>query len=107
MNSELQGIWNPHSWPVYTLAPRGLTAPEADRISNAFLALAGLPLAQFHDHFIGDPGGLAWFAVETPEARDALLSQQALRGWKVDIRSLIFSRGRSGLHEQIAFTQRA
>ncbi|HLF73456.1 MAG TPA: hypothetical protein VI524_03855, partial [Anaerolineales bacterium] len=66
-----------------------------------------LPLALYHDHFIGQPGGIVIFFVETTEQRNALLSQTYLDGWQVQVQPLIFSSSPSGFDEQIAFTLRA
>jgi hypothetical protein len=64
-------------------------------------------LAIFHDHFIGQPGGVVIFYVESTAERDALLSQTYLSGWHVEIQPLIFSHSPSALDEQIAFTLKA
>lgn len=100
-------IRNPRCFLVYALAPEHLTAAEANRIFNEFIAQAGLPLPIFHDHFIGQPGGIAIFHVEDLAGRDALLDQTYLEGWKVEYRPLIFSRSPAAFDEQVAFTLRA
>lgn len=107
MNDQLRGIRNPRCFLVYALAPDGMPASQANRVFNEFLAVPGLPLAIYHDHFIGDAGAVAIFYVEGPEERDALLDQTYLEGWRVQYRPLIFSRSPSGFDEQIAFTLRA
>lgn len=107
MSEPIRRVRNPRCFLVYALAPDGTPASEANRIFNAFLAETGLPLALFHDHFIGDAGGVAIFYVASPDERDALLGQTYLDGWRVEYRPLIFSRSPSGFDEQIAFTLRA
>jgi hypothetical protein len=107
MNELAKRISKPRCFLLYGLAPSGLPASEANRILNAFIGDPALPLAIFHDHFIGQPGGLVIFYVETGEQRDALLAQTYLEGWRVEIQPLIFSRGPSAFDEQIAFTLRA
>ncbi|HLF73445.1 MAG TPA: hypothetical protein VI524_03800 [Anaerolineales bacterium] len=107
MNEHAKRIRRPRCFLLYALAPAELPAAEANRILNAFIADGRLPLALYHDHFIGQPGGIVIFYVETTEQRDALLSQTYLDGWHVQVQPLIFSGSPSGFDEQIAFTLRA
>jgi len=87
--------------------PSDMPAAEANHILNDFIGDPALLLAIFHDHFIGQPGGIVIFYVETTEERDALLAQTYLGGWHVEIQPLIFSRSPSAFDEQITFTLRA
>lgn len=107
MNEHAQRISKARCFLLYAIAPGGLPASEANRILNAFIGDPTLPLAIFHDHFIGQPGGLVIFYVETTAERDALLAQTYLTGWNVEIQPLIFSHSPSAFDEQIAFTLRA
>jgi hypothetical protein len=107
MNEHVKRIRNSRCFLLYAIAPSDLPASEANRILNGFIGDPALPLAIFHDHFIGQPGGLVIFYVETVEERDALLAQTYLDGWQVEIQPLIFSRSPSAFDEQIAFTLRA
>jgi hypothetical protein len=107
MNEHAKRIQKPRCFLLYALAPSTLPASEANRILNAFIGDPALPLGIFHDHFIGQPGGIVIFYVETAEERDALLTQKYLDGWQVDIQPLIFSHSPSALDAQIAFTLRA
>ena len=107
MNEQAKRIQKPRCFLLYALAPEEVRAAEANRILNSFIADPALPLAIFHDHFIGEPGGMIIFYVETAEERDALLTQKYLAGWQVDIQPLIFSHGPSAFDEQIAFTLKA
>jgi hypothetical protein len=107
MNQHARRIRKPRCFLVYALAPEGMPAAEANRIFNDFVADRSLPLALYHDHFIGQPGGVAIFYVDTPEARDTLLDQRHLEGWQVEAQPLIFSHSPSGFDEQTAFTLRA
>ena len=107
MNEHVKQIRKPRCFLLYALAPSKLPAAEANRILNAFIGDPALPLAIFHDHFIGQAGGVVIFYVETAEERDALLGQKYLDGWHVDIQPLIFSDSPSALDAQIAFTLRA
>jgi hypothetical protein len=107
MNDHAKRIRKPRCFLLYALAPTGMSASDANRVLNAFIGDPALPLAIFHDHFIGQPGGIVIFYVETTEERDALLAQKYLDGWHVDIQPLIFSHSPSAFDEQIAFTLRA
>ena len=57
---------------VYALAPAGMGAAEANRLFNSPIADERLPRPVYHDHFMGEPGGLAIFDVETEAQREAL-----------------------------------
>ena len=107
MNEHLKRIRKPRCFLLYALAPSHLSAAQANHILNDFIGDSSLPLAIFHDHFIGQPGGLVIFYVETAEERDALLAQKYLAGWHVEIQPLIFSRSPSAFDAQIAFTLKA
>ena len=107
MNEHAKRISKPRCFLLYAIAPGELPASEANGILNAFIGDPALPLAIFHDHFIGQPGGIVIFYVETTAERDALLAQAYLDGWHVEIQPLIFSHSPSAFDEQIAFTLRA
>ena len=107
MNETIRRIQKPRCFLVYALAPTGLPAGEANRIFNEFVGDRNLPLAVFHDHFIGEPGGVAVFYVENTGQRDALLEQEHLQGWQVQVQPLVFSYSPAAFDEQTAFTLRA
>ncbi len=107
MNEQARRIQKPRCFLLYAIAPKEMPAAEANHILNDFIGNPALPLAIFHDHFIGQPGGIVIFYVETPEQRDALLAQTHLDGWHVEVQPLIFSRSPAAFDEQIAFTLRA
>ena len=107
MNEHVKRIGKPRCFLLYALAPSDMPAAEANRILNAFIGDPALPLALFHDHFIGQPGGIVIFYVEASAERDALLKQTYLDGWHVEIQPLIFSHSPAAFDEQIAFTLRA
>jgi hypothetical protein len=107
MNEHVKRIRKPRCFLLYAIAPSNMPAAEANRILNTFIGDPALPLAIFHDHFIGEPGGIVIFYVETTGERDALLAQRYLEGWHVEIQPLIFSHSPSAFDEQIAFTLRA
>jgi hypothetical protein len=107
MNNQLKRIQKPRCFLLYALAPQGMPASDANRILNTFIGDPSLPLAIFHDHFIGQPGGVVIFYVETIQQRDALLEQKHLDGWQVELQPLIFSHSPAAFDEQTAFTLRA
>jgi hypothetical protein len=107
MNESASRIKKPRCFLVYALAPGGLSAAEANQLFNEFIAEPSLPLALYHDHFIGQPGGVAIFFVETTAERDALLAQKTLEGWQVEVQPLIFSYSPAAFDEQISFTLKA
>jgi hypothetical protein len=107
MDEHARRIRKPRCFLVYALAPEGMPAAEANRIFNLFIGDRGLPLPLFHDHFVGQPGGIAIFFVKTPQERDALLDQAFLRGWEVEYQPLVFARSPAAFDEQIAFTLKA
>lgn len=89
---------------VSALAPEGMSAADANSCFNDYVADLSLPLVLFHDHFLGDRGGVALFFVTSPAERDALLSSPQLRGWRVEHRPLIYSFNPAAFDEQIAYT---
>jgi hypothetical protein len=107
VNEHAKRINKPRCFLLYALAPMSLPAAEANRILNEFIGDRKLPLALYHDHFIGQPGGVVIFFVETTAERDALLNQTTLNGWQVDIQPLVFSFSPAAFDEQIAFTLEA
>jgi hypothetical protein len=107
MNAQIKHIQKPRCFLLYTLAPEGMPASEANRILNSFIGDPSLPMAIFHDHFIGQAGGVVIFYVETAQQRDALVSQHHLDGWHVELQPLIFSHSPAAFDEQTAFTLRA
>ncbi|HEX6384223.1 MAG TPA: hypothetical protein VF177_06100 [Anaerolineae bacterium] len=100
-------VRKPRCFLVYALAPESVAPAEANRIFNEYLADPQLPLVLFHDHFIGQPGGVAIFFVGTAAGRQALYESAALADWHVEVQPLIFSHSPSAFDEQISFTLRA
>ncbi len=104
MPDDVRRVRRPRCFLVYAIAPDGLPAAEANRQWNEFVADSHLPLAIFHDHFIGRPGGIAIFYVETESERNALFTHTHLTGWSLEYRPLVFSYSPGAFDEQIAFT---
>ncbi len=104
---DITRLRHPRCFLVYALAPDEVSPGEANQIFNAFIADRSLPLPVFHDHFIGRPGGVAVFFAASEEERQALVGADHLKGWKVEIRPLIYARNPAGFDEQTSFTLRA
>jgi hypothetical protein len=104
---SLPNIQKPRCFLVYALAPKGLSATKTNELFNTYVADSRRGLALFHDHFIGQCGGVAIFFVETEQEREALKDMGELEIWKVTIHPLIFSYNPAAFDEQIAFTLKA
>jgi hypothetical protein len=100
----LPRITRPRCWLLYALAPDGLPPAEVNRRFNDYIGRRSLPLVIYHDHFIGQPGGLAIFFAETEAERQALLDPAPLAGWRVEIHPLIYSHNPAAFDAQTAFT---
>lgn len=100
-------VRKPRCFLVYALAAEGVAPAAANRIFNEYVADPQLPLVLFHDHFIGRPGGVAIFFVETAAEREALYESTRLADWHVEVQPLIFSYSPAAFDEQIAFTLKA
>jgi hypothetical protein len=103
----IPNIQKPRCFLVYALAPRHLPAPKANELFNNYVADPKRGLALFHDHFIGQCGGMAVFFVETEIEREALKNLGELDKWYVAIHPLIFSYSPAAFDEQITFTLKA
>lgn len=113
MNHEEKGnyvttfrIRKPRCILVYALAPEGAPPAQANWQFNEFVADRRLPLVLFHDHFIGQPGGVAVFFTETAQEQEMLANCELLNGWHIEFRPLIFSYSPAAFDEQTTFTLR-
>jgi len=107
MPASLLQLRRPRCILIVAKAPPSLSPAEANRIFNEFVGSRMLPLAIFHDHFIGDAGGVAIVFAESDEERKALLIDRLLDGWSVELHPLVFSHSPAAFDEQIAFTLKA
>jgi hypothetical protein len=89
---------------VYALAPEGAGAAQADDLFNNYIADRSRGLCVYHDHFIGQHGGVAIFAVRTESERDALGASGPLEGWRIEVHPLTFSLTAMGFAAQVDFT---
>lgn len=103
----MANIRKPRCFLVYALAPETVKPAEANRLFNEFVADKTLPLVLYHDHFIGQLGGVAIFFAESAEERAALANHTHLQDWKIDIQPLIFAHNPAAFDEQISYTMRA
>lgn len=92
---------------VYALAPKGVTARDANDLFNEYIGDAARGLAVYHDHFMSRHGGIAVFDVQTDEELAKLEDPGPLAGWEVASYPLTFSRTAVGFVAQADFTLRA
>jgi hypothetical protein len=92
---------------VYALAPKGVTARDANDRLNEYIGEADRGLAVWHDHFIGRHGGIAVFDVQSAEEVAKLDDPGPLEGWELATYPLTFSRTAVGFVAQTDFTLRA
>ncbi len=106
---DIRKLKKPRCFLLYALAPDTVSPPEANQVINTICADEKLPLSLYHDHFIGQIGGLVIFFAETDIDRAALQVHLGLhlKGWTYAVHPLIYSRNPAGLDEQIAYTLRA
>lgn len=94
----------PRCYLLYALAPEETSAADANRLINELVADTELPLAIFHDHFIGQKGGMVIFFVESVTERDRLYAMAHLADWQVIIHPLIYSYNPAAFDAQTAYT---
>lgn len=106
---DISRIRKPRCYLLYALAPSDISPNESNATINNICADVALPLAIYHDHFIGQAGGIVLFFAETATERDALQNQLGtyLEGWDYALHPLIYSRHPAAFDEQIAYTLRA
>jgi hypothetical protein len=92
---------------IVAKAPPGLAPADANRIFNEFVGSRTLPPAIFHDHFLGQAGGVAIVFAESDAERKALVTDTLLANWSVELLPLVFSHSPAAFDEQIAFTLKA
>ncbi len=97
----------PRCYMVYAMAPERTKPAEANRMINEMATDDALPLALWHDHFIGDKGGTIIFYVENQAELNALFDHDHLDGWHVDYRPLIFSFSPGAFDAQTSYTLKA
>jgi len=94
----------PRCYLVYAVAPEGVNASKANRTINELIGDPDTPLALWHDHFLGGPGGCIVFYVESKEQQKAMFENRYLADWKVEYRPMVFSYSPSAFDAQISYT---
>src|SRR5919198_4093610 len=89
---------------VYALAPTGVSAREANELLNEYLADKSRGLAVWHDHFIGEHGGVVVFDVRNEQEEGRLRDPGPLDGWEIASHPLTFALTAVGFSAQIEFT---
>jgi len=97
----------PRCYLVYAIAPKNVKASQANRTINDLIADPDMPLALWHDHFLGGPGGCIVFYVKSAEQQQALFNNNYLTNWHVDYRPMVFSFSPSAFDAQISYTMKA
>ena len=106
---DIRKLRKPRCFLLYAIAPDNISPADANRIINQICADEHLPLVLYHDHFIGQVGGVVIFFAESENEREAIQVSLSihLEGWKYTVHPLIYSRNPAGFDEQIAYTLRA
>lgn len=106
---DITRLQKPRCYLLYALAPDSVSPSQANQTINQICADDQLPLALYHDHFIGQVGGIVMFYAETPEERKALQTMMPthLQGWTYHLHPLIYSHNPGAFDAQIAYTLRA
>jgi hypothetical protein len=89
---------------LYTLAPEGTSARQANERLNEYVADVRRGLAVWHDHFVGTHGGAVVLDVRSDEEYALLDDSGPLAGWSLSVHPLTFSLTAVGFAAQTAFT---
>lgn len=91
-------------YAVVAYAPASSSIREADLAFNRFIENPEYGVGLYHDHFVGAPGGVAIYYVESQQELDGLGSHRALETWDVKIHPLTFTEKPLELLYQMDFT---
>jgi len=89
---------------VYALAPPSVTAREANDLLNEYVADPSRGLAVWHDHFVGEHGGVVVLDGRDEGEEARLNDPGPLEGWRVSVYPLTFSLSAVGFSAQTEFT---
>lgn len=89
---------------VYALAPVGTSARDANDRFNDYVADERRGICVFHDHFVGEHGGVAVFDVRSDDELTAVRDPGPLSGWDIRIHGLTFALTAVGFAAQTEFT---
>src|SRR5919201_4529612 len=93
-----------HCHLLYALAPDGMSAREANVLLNDYPADTSRGLAVWHDHFVGNHGGVVVFDVRDEQEEARLREPGPLEGWQLSTHPLTFALSAVGFSAQIDFT---
>ena len=89
---------------VYTLAPAGVSARQANDLFNEYVADESRGLAVWHDHFVGEHGGAVVLDARDDDQEARLRDPGPLEGWRLTVHPLTFSLSAVGFAAQTSFT---
>ena len=106
---DVTHLRKPRCYMLYALAGENTTPSQANQTLNNICADQALPLTIYHDHFIGQAGGIIIFYAETAPEREALQHNLApyLEGWHYTLHPLIYSYDPAAFDAQTAYTLKA
>jgi rhodanese-related sulfurtransferase len=89
---------------VYAVAPAGTNARHANDQFNDYIADDRRGICVFHDHFVGEHGGVAVFDVRSDDELAAVHEPGPLVGWDIRVHGLTFALTAVGFAAQMEFT---
>jgi hypothetical protein len=89
---------------VYALAPAGTNARDANDRFNHYVSDERRGICVFHDHFVGEHGGVAVFAVRSDDELAAVRDAGPLAEWDLHVHGLTFALTAVGFAAQMEFT---
>jgi hypothetical protein len=89
---------------VYAVAPAGMSARDANDRFNDYIADERRGVCVFHDHFIGEHGGVVVFDVRSADELAAVHDPGPLTGWDIRVHGLTFALTAVGFAAQMEFT---
>lgn len=97
-------VMNERCYLVYALAPAGMSARDANDRFNDYVADERRGICVFHDHFVGEHGGVAVFDVRSDAELAAVRDPGPLAGWHMVVHGLTFALTAVGFAAQTEFT---
>jgi hypothetical protein len=89
---------------VYALAPAGMSARDANERFNDYIADGRRGICVFHDHFVGEHGGVAVFEIRDESELAAVHDPGPLADWHMRVHGLTFALTAVGFAAQTDFT---
>jgi hypothetical protein len=87
-------------------APEGMKRKESNQLFNQYIADQKKGHCVYHDHFLDQPGGVAFFEVNHQKQEERIRRASDLPGWTVRIHPLIHSRSAAGFVAQLDYTSK-